>query len=172
MEHDPRCDVADDEKLLADVREYGWHVIKVPDTEETPGWAFSIGLFRNFNHPEIIIFGLGLDVSHDVINAVGDEVKAGKSFVVDELYQDLIETYSCTFRPVNQIWYDHFLGYASWFYKGQDYPVLQCIWPDRNHLFPWDPEFNPNWVWAQPLLFHDDPESARAVVSIDSMTEN
>jgi hypothetical protein len=26
MEHDPRCEGLNDEKLLADVAEYGWHV--------------------------------------------------------------------------------------------------------------------------------------------------
>lgn len=29
MEHDPRCEGLDDEKLVADVKEYGWHVVKI-----------------------------------------------------------------------------------------------------------------------------------------------
>ena len=161
-EHDPRCEGINDAKLLADVREYGWHVVRILDKDDSPGWAFSIGLYENFQHPEIVVFGLNEDVMHYLINAIGEAVREGKTFQVDGLYANLIESYACTFKPVNEIWYGDFLGYADWFYKEQNYPVLQCFWPDRNSRFPWEPEFDENWLWAQPLLFHDEPESARA----------
>lgn len=169
MEHEPRCKGLDDEKLLADVADYGWHVLKIFGKDATPGWAFSIGLYKNFNHPEIVVFGLNDDFMHSLINSIGEDVRSGKRFVIDDLYPDLIEAYSCTFKPVNQVWYDHFLGYANWFYKGQNYPVLQCIWPDKNDRFPWAPNFNPNWMWAQPLLFNEEPVSARTTELLKSM---
>lgn len=149
-----------------------WHVVKVLDTDDTPGWAYSVGLYKNFNHPEIVVFGLDDEVMHYLINTVGEGVRLGKSFAVDGMYPDLIDAYSCTFKPVNQVWYYDFLGYANWFYQGPNYPALQCIWPDKNSLFPWDPDFNPNWVWAQPLLFHDEAESARTVALLESMEES
>jgi hypothetical protein len=168
--HDPRCEgTDDDEKILADVAEYGWHVVKILETDETPGWAFSIGLYQNFNHPEVIVFGLNADLMHFVINSIGDDVRSGKSYEVDCEYADLIDAYCCTFKVVNPVWYSHFLGYANWFYKNREYPVLQCIWPDRNSRYPWEPEFNPNWLWAQPLLFHADTDSARTVELLKSM---
>lgn len=171
MEHDPRCKGLDDAKRFADVAGYGWHVLKVFGKSEMPGWAFSIGLYKNFNQPEIVVFGLNDDLMHLIINSIGEDIRSGKSFAIDGLYPDLIDVYSCTFKPVNQVWYPHFLGYANWFYKGQEYPALQCIWPDKNSRFPWEPDFNPNWVWAQPLLFHDEPESARTVELLQSMRE-
>jgi hypothetical protein len=171
MEHDPRCEGLDDEKLVADVKQYGWHVVKVLDKDGTPGWAFSVGLYKNFDHPEIIVFGLNDEVAHFLINAIGDEVRAGKRFAAEGLYSDLIDTYSCIFKPVNSVWYHDFLGYANWFYSGQNYPALQCIWPDKSRRFPWDPEFNPNWVWAQPLLFNEEPDSARTVALLESMAD-
>src|SRR5215208_2924013 len=76
MEHDPRCEGLDDEKLVADVKEYGWHVVKILEKDETPGWAFSVGLYKNFNHPEIVVFGLNDEVAHSLINAIGDVVRA------------------------------------------------------------------------------------------------
>ena len=56
-------------------------------------------------------------------------------------------------------------------YKGQNYPALQCIWPDKSNRFPWEPDFNPNWLWAQPLLFHEQPANARADILLKSMEE-
>lgn len=168
-EHDPRCEGTDDAKLLADVQEYGWHVVRVLEKGDTPGWAFSIGLYKNFHHPEIVVFGLNEDLMYYLINDIGEEVRKGKTFQVGGLYRDLIESYACTFKPVNQVWYRDFLGYANWFYKNQDYPVPQCIWPDRNSRFPWEPDFNENWMWAQPLLFRDERESARTADLLRSM---
>ena len=72
---------------------------------------------------------------------------------------------------MNPVWYHHFLGYANWFYQGEDYPALQCIWPDKNSRFPWDPEFKPDWLWAQPLLFHDEPVAARTEELLKSLEE-
>lgn len=160
-EHDPRCEGADDAKVLADVEEYGWHVVMILERDQSPGWAFSIGLYKTFGHPEIIVFGLDLDLMHYIINAIGDAIKEGGKFEIDGRYDDLVETYACTFKPVERVWYDGLLGYANWFYDGTDYPVLQCVWPDRNHRYPWESDFNPDWVYAQPLLFHEDAEQAR-----------
>ena len=167
-EHDPRCD-ASEQKVLDDVAQHGWHVIKVLETNDSPGWAFSIGLYRTFNHPEVVVFGLNDDLMHSVINSVGDDVRAGKRFEEGKQYSNLIEAYDCTFKTVNVVWYYQFLGYANWFYKGTDYPALQCIWPDKKSVFPWEPDFNPDWLWAQPLLFHDDPISARTSDLLRSM---
>ena len=168
-EHDPRSQGADDAKLLSDVEEYGWHVVNVHDRDPLPGWAFSIGLYRNFGHPEIVVFGLDLELNASVINSVGDEIKAGKRFEIDGQYSDLIDEYSCTFKPVNLVWYGAFLGYANWFYDGTEYPVLQCVWPDRSYRYPWEPDFNPHWAWAQPLLFREDAESAHTEALLKSL---
>jgi hypothetical protein len=170
-EHDPWCEANEDsdQKVLDDIAVHGWHVAGVLDWDGLPGWAYSVGLYHRFKHPEIVVFGLDSHVAHVLINIVGDDAATGKVYTADELYPDLIDTYSCMFKPVNTGWYEPFLGYAEWFYDGADYPVLQCLWPDHDSRFPWDPEFNPDWVWAQPLLFHEDPVEARAVDLLNVM---
>jgi hypothetical protein len=162
-QHDQRCEGPDDEKVLADVAEHGWHVVRIFEQEDAPGWAFSIGLYRSFGHPEIIVFGLNPGLMHSIINSVGAEARAGNRVEADNHYPGLIEGYSCTFKGVSKIWYPLFMGYAMWFYKGSDFPALQCIWPDKQSRYPWESGFNQAWLSAQPLLFHEDSESARAV---------
>lgn len=159
-EHDQRCEGASDQKLLDDVAEYGWHVIKVLDQADAPGWAYSVGLFQNFAHPEIIVFGLDLDLMHSIINSIGAEVRSGKTFEIDNNYSELIEAYACTFRRVAPVWQDFFCAFASWFYKGSDYPVRQCFWPDFEGRYPWEANFDETLFSAQPLLFNDDLASA------------
>jgi hypothetical protein len=169
--HYPRCQGPNDQKLLDDVAEYGWHVMKVLDQPDTPGWAYSIGLHRTFDHPEVLIFGQDIDLMHSMINTIGDGLRAGNTFEVDGRYPDLIEAYWCTFRPVKSIWYDAFLGFATWFYGGAAYPVLQCFWPDFDGRFPWEPNFNKDLLWAQPLLFHGSASAAGAEELLKSLGE-
>jgi hypothetical protein len=161
-EHDPRCTGSDDQRLLDNIAEYGWHVIMVLDQDDSPGWAYSIGLHHSFNHPEIIVFGLELDLMQSIIDNVGEAVRSGNKFEIGKTYPDLIEDYSCTFNTVKPVWYDEFLCFATWYYKESDFPALQCFWPDFDARFPWEPHFNKDLLSAQPLLFHDEPTAARA----------
>ena len=47
-----------DRTILRNIDTYGCDVVLVPPEEETAGWAFSVGLFHSYQHPEIVVFGL------------------------------------------------------------------------------------------------------------------
>jgi hypothetical protein len=158
-----------DRKVLADVREHGWHVVKVPDENESPGWAFSIGLHHSFSHPEIIIVGLPLDVMHRIINTIGSLIRTGRRFEHGVRSTNVVDDYTCAFSTVAPCWYAPLLGYAIWFYRGSHFPVLQCEWPDRDGRLPDDPRFNASLLHAQPLLKHSDAKSARMTAVLDSL---
>ncbi len=158
-----------DRKLLSDIDRVGWHVVMIPQQDGTPGWSFSVGLSKTFNHPEVVVFGLPLELSGQVINGIGADIKKGKSFESGQEYAGILESVLCTFRPVVRRWYGPFLGYAEWYYRGPEFPVLQCIWPDKQQHYPWQPEFKQAWLWAQPLLFEPEPEPARVVRLLESM---
>lgn len=142
----------DEAELAAKVEQYGWYVMLVPEDDEGPGFAYSIGLHKNFDHPEIIIFGLDLKVMWAMINEIGEQVKTGKRYETEKIYFGLIEKYGCVFEPVAERHYAEYFGYANWFYKGTDFPALQCVWPDKAGLYPWHEDFNPDWRLMQPLL--------------------
>lgn len=108
------------------------------------------------------MFGLDLDVMHYMINTIGERVQKGQKFEVGEMYSDLIDAYQCTVRTVNLRWHEHFMGFASWFYEGDNYQVFQCFWPDFEGHYPWEPDFDRELMWAQPLLFYEDAVNARA----------
>ncbi len=130
-QHDHRCDVSD-QQVLDDVAEHGWHVMNVLDLPDSPGWAYSIGLYQNFDHPEVVVFGLNAELMHSIINSVGNDIRAGKRFMDGRQYPELIDAYSCIFKTVDVTWYYPFLGYANWFYKGTDYPCSNASGRTRN----------------------------------------
>ena len=70
----------EEEKFRQIISDYGWHVMQVRNREEETGptFSYSTGLWENFNHPEIIIFGLSGELEHSIINNIGEGVKSGK----------------------------------------------------------------------------------------------
>ncbi|MFL5242708.1 MAG: DUF4262 domain-containing protein [Gemmataceae bacterium] len=158
-----------DRKLLSDIDRFGWHVVMIPEADGTPGWSFSVGLFSTFSHPEVVVFGLSMALAGQVINGIGADIQKGKTFEFGQDYPEILEGVLCTFRPVVARWYRPFLGYATWYYQGTEFPVLQCIWPDKQQHYPWQPEYKQAWLWAQPLLFELEPEPARVVRLLESV---
>src|SRR5688572_28013471 len=115
-----------DRKLLADVERHGWHVVGVEEDEEGPSFAYSIGLYYSFKHPELIVFGLPVRVMHQIINAVGEQVRSGERFGHLDESGDVLDGYNVAFRTVERRHYPDHFGYARWFYRGDRFPVLQC----------------------------------------------
>ncbi len=158
----PKPNNDQDRTLISDVERHGWHVIKVPELENSPGWVFSIGLHHSFGHPEVVVFGLPDEMAHQMINSLGDDIREGAKFEPDTLVTGVLEDYSCSIKTVDPYWYPPFLGYATWFYQGLDFPVVQCLWPDREGNLPNEAAFDTNLIPFQPLLWHADPIAARA----------
>lgn len=122
--------------MRADIATYGWHVIMVREDDKGPAFAFTMGLYQHFGHPELV-FGLPLDTMHVMLNCAGASVRAGGSYLAGQNHDDILEGYSCTFRPVSRQHYEEYLGSACWYYEGDDFPALQLIWPDGEHRYPW-----------------------------------
>jgi hypothetical protein len=89
-------------KLIDDIREFRWHVLKVLGDDSGPGFAYSVGLFKTFNHPEIIIIGLKLDLAHILINNIGEDIKKGKQYHSGQLYTDILDDFKCLMLDVSK----------------------------------------------------------------------
>jgi len=144
----PNLDKAE-KKLLADIKKTGWHVIIVPADEEGPGFAYSIGLYETFGHPEIIILGLKGEVAHGLINRIGDAVRQGKKFTSEKFYSGIVEGFKCFLLAVAEKNYEEHVGYARWYY-GKPFPLLQCIFPTATGKFPW--QWPSDKKHLQPIL--------------------
>ena len=145
----PEDDV--ERRILNDVTTSGCHVIKVMEDDSGPGFAYSVGLFHNFDHPEILIVGLDLDLMHRIINNLRDDIQNGTRLHPTRRVAGILERFDCEFRDVAVSHYRELLGCAIWFYRGTDFPALQCVWPDMNGHFPWETNFNAKLKNRQPM---------------------
>jgi hypothetical protein len=149
----PKPDGAPDEAIFRNVRNHGCHIVGIPDAN--PPFAFSIGLFLNFGHPELMIFGQRPENAQALINLVRDRVAEGHKFVEGNICGDLLENdYKLGFWQVPFKAYPEYLGTAVWFYAKSRlaFPCLQIIWQDVNRHFPWEAECRADVKEDQPLL--------------------
>ena len=141
-----------EQKALDDIREYGLHVISVFEDERGPAFAYSIGLFENYAHPEIIIIGLKQPLAHTLLNNMAFDIKEGKTFSTGEFHEDVLEDFLCYFGDVPKSHYPDYAGWASWFYEGDNFPLLQCVYPTVQGIFPWEKNFPEDTRWLCPML--------------------
>ncbi|CAG2082493.1 DUF4262 domain-containing protein [Xanthomonas euroxanthea] len=139
-------------QLLDDVAEYGWHCIHIMEEGEQVGYSFTVGLYQTFGHPELIIFGLSSRVSHQILSIVADAARAGTPLHLSHPTDALINHYSCCFAEVPLSEYYEHVGFARWYYQGDDFPLYQIVWPSKSGLFPWHPRASAEFRAAQPVF--------------------
>jgi uncharacterized protein DUF4262 len=142
------------ERIVNDVKRFGCHIIWIHDA--APQFAFSIGLFLNFEQPEIIIFGLDPETARIIINAIRDYSATGERFVAGTRTDRLLVHHDVYFLEVPVAMYPEYLGSAIWFYQSlaRPFPCVQLVWPDGEGRFPWDPDYDDNFKQSQPILTH------------------
>lgn len=143
----------DEAKLVDDIEKYGCHVIQVSPGNGFPGWSFTIGLEDVLCVPELIVIGLKDEVAHFLLNECARRLQNGARFEAGRREQGLLSNVECEFRPVEKKWLKQTMGYTAWFYGGDDFRALQCVYPDLTNRLPWEDGFNSDWRTRQPLLF-------------------
>jgi hypothetical protein len=137
----------------ANIEKFGCHIVLVESGNYLPGFAYSIGLYEKFNHPEIICFGLKADLMASMANHACTLIELGEKLVSGKLYEDFLEAHHVQFLPVDKTFYSDYFGYAGWYYDDNfDFPALQVVYPDLQGVFPWEGNFNEDWKLRQPLL--------------------
>ena len=51
------------------IEEFGWFVGMFESTNNEPSFAYTIGLWKTFSHPEIISFGLPIETLQTILNS-------------------------------------------------------------------------------------------------------
>jgi len=141
-----------EKKILKDIENYGWHVLKIMEDEQGPGFCYSIGFYMTFNHPEIVIVGLKPDLAHLLINNIGEDLKKGKTYRSGQFYSGILDNVDCLMLQVAENNYDEYFGYGLWYYKGNDFSALQCIYPTVNGIYPWENDWPDSIKNLQPIL--------------------
>jgi hypothetical protein len=143
-----------EQKVIDDIAEFGWHCMHIGAEREFVEFTFTIGLFQTYRHPELILFGLPSKVAHQVLSIAADAAKSGEPLKLTEPTDALLEGYPCCFAEVLKTKYREYVGIARWYYEGDDFPLVQIVWPARSGHFPWDQAATAEFKRAQPVIGH------------------
>lgn len=147
---------AADLALLADVAERGWHVFAAEPAGEVAR-AFTVGLFRSFDHPELAVLGLPRAEAVGALDRLAARVREGERVSPEDVVEGVVDGRLATFRAIPPRRYAAWLGYAVWYHDGARFPALQCVWSDAERRFPWDPWFPRAARAGQPVLYEAEP---------------
>lgn len=137
------CDMKKDQviaKCRADIAAYGWHCLSVHPCagEEGAPYTYTVGLTESFQHPELMLFGLGSGISHQILSDCVRLIREGRRFVAEVAYTDVIGGgYSVICKPLRAECMPEYCGVALRHYADQPCSALVLFWPDKNHQFPW-----------------------------------
>lgn len=109
-----------------------------PEDETGPPFAYTIGLF-GLGHPELLIFGTGMETSASVLNDLTDRIRAGGDLVPGELIT--FEHWPHRVVPEEVANPGEIVFGANRHYQRPAYasvPVLQLSYDDPAGLFPWE----------------------------------
>jgi hypothetical protein len=144
----------EDKRTISHVEEFGCSVVNVTRTQYGLGWSYTVGVFDTCGKPEIITVGLLPETAHFALNEAAKMLRVGVDLTTGR-HRNLTGRVDCEFRPVDRKWVEHLMGWALWFYDGDDFPVVQAVYPDLRNRFPEDEGFDK--AFEQPLMQPNAP---------------
>lgn len=138
------------EYLQSKLKDPGWMVQVVSGGSLEPSFVYTMGLYKNFKHPELIVLGTSDGM---LLNYLAGKVKSGERLEVGRIYeatdQDKCHTY---IKVENRHYHDYVWRAFEDLYKGLNFPLIQRITADDHGLFPWDESCDPKFKLLQPVL--------------------
>ena len=141
-----------EEKVLKDINAFGCHIITVLEDAEHPPFTYSIGIEQTTGESEMIVAGLKSELAQWIINEYNRRVRAGERFVAGQRYSEFIEGFEVEFRLVHKSYYKEYFGWGLWLYRGDNFRVLQAVWPTTAGIWPWEQGASEWCRYVQPLL--------------------
>jgi hypothetical protein len=140
------------EKTKHNIEKYGLQVISIRASDYLPSFSYSIGLLETYQHPELICFGLSTDLMHALINDVAALIKQGEKMESGKNYDNIFANSDAQFVQVDVRNVPDYFKLALKYYGLDQIPAMQLIWTDRENRFPWEMDFEEEFMYKQPLL--------------------
>jgi len=160
----PEPEDAFDERLIADVRDVGWHCVLVaeeyhpehadanralpPHAVYDATFAYTVGLWLTRAHPELVLVGRW-QRAHAILAAVVSLIDEGNRFQPQDTSDQVLDGYRVRFGDVSASRRKELLTYAGWLNLRRSFKALQVVLPDCDGNWPDDRRYG---AFPQPLL--------------------
>ena len=149
-------------RALADIEQYGLHIIHVEEEGDQPPFSYSIGIERTLGMPELIMVGLRHEVAHMSIHECYAQMKAGADIRPGARVRELLGGgFECLIAEVSPESIKQYMGWAQWLHQGDAFRAWQIVFPSMAGVFPWEAEAGDWFRQWQPLLAAGPIEESR-----------
>ena len=139
-------------RILEDIRKFGCHVIQVQGNGPHPSFAYSVGIGRTSDRPDVCVFGLPAPSAHRLLHHYNKRVREGERFEAGQVLQGYIKDTDCVLRPVDPSHHEALFGFNVWLHDGPRFRMLQLVYPTVEGIWPWS-ELANDWLrQQQPIL--------------------
>ena len=149
----PQPEDPGDEKVLSDIREFGFHAKHVrPDAHPEHaaekeafgphpvydiGFSYTVGLHHSHRHPELVITGGMSDgTAHEILWEVVNLIADGERFAPGDRSARVLRDHQVRFGPVTERWRKEILTFADWAARRKPVEAVQVLLPDREGRYP------------------------------------
>ena len=127
-----------------------------PDAASDPpraGYTYTIGFPDHAGFPDVVVFGLTPVAARGLLGMVAELCRGGTEIPIDaELVGLLDNDLRCRFAHVEVgEWGPLFTTAEAW-YRGEQFEMVQLIYPDRNGFLPYEIGFDHRLRFAQPVI--------------------
>jgi hypothetical protein len=135
----------------------GWAIEPVaaePDTEPpTPAYAYTIGVHQLTGFPDLVVFGMRPSSAKGLFDLVIDALRGGTEIPVGVEVVGLFDNdLRCAFATVDTDELGALFTTAAAWYKGESFPMVQLLYPDRNGFMPYETGFDATLAPSQPVI--------------------
>jgi hypothetical protein len=140
------------QRLADHIAEYGWHCVNVPAQSDAAQYSYTVGLYKSYKHPELIVFGLPALAGYLVMQKLVGAILQGKLLNLSAPTDLLFEGPPCEIVRVPVLKYDRYVSICREYYNGYGFPMYQIVWPTLRGHFPWDAVAPESLRINQPVL--------------------
>jgi Domain of unknown function (DUF4262) len=141
-----------EKRFVDNVRTHGWFGTHVFEDAEGPEFSYTTGFWQRFEFPELILFSLPREVTHDIFWNFFCDLKAQKRFLEHEPISEVLNGYDVMMKKVRPERFSEYFGWSRWFYGGDNFQAYQVFFPDKSGRFPWAEDISPDFSRLQPNL--------------------
>jgi hypothetical protein len=129
-----------EKRLLKHIKQHSWIGIHVGGSDEALGFSYTIGLWHQYRVPEVLLYSLPAEISHQIFTNIVTDLKKGLRLDVQKPVSGILEHQDVYLKPLTVDQRSDRLIWCDWFYQGNSFEAQQLFWPDRAGNFPWDGE--------------------------------
>ena len=122
------------------IQKYGWRLQYVFDADGVKeSFAYTIGFEETLKHLEIMIFGLGRETMHLLLQAIAEDIREGQYFKPGQRYSGILNGgFDVLFKPLKNNFFREYAGAACDYYN-RKFRMYVMFWPDRHNILPIEP---------------------------------